>query len=344
MTDQQINHLIKSDFFIDKYGLAKLVETHISWVLLARDFVFKIKKPHHFSFLDFSTMSLRKYFCERELELNRRLAKNMYVKVVSIREDNGQIKLEEEGGEIIDYAVKMKRMDESRQMNLLLQKGEVTYLHLDQLAQQLATFHKKAERVKAAPNKESLQADFADILSIKDFVGKAIGEKEAQAIKGAVVFSEIFLNTHFDRIVERQQQGFVMDGHGDLYSQNIFLPEDGEPVVFDCIEFSDHFRQLDVLNELGFFCMDLEYYGRGDLASYFLEKYNQQNPCLFNKEDYDLFNYYKLYRANVRAKVGALKAMQIEGQVKLKKQLEFVKEYLVLMEKYMEAFSTVKVN
>lgn len=344
MTSQQIQFLIKSDFFIDNYGPAQLVETHISWVLLARDFVFKVKKPHHFSFLDFSTVSLRKYFCERELELNKRLAKNMYMDVVPIWENNGEIKIEEKGGEVIDYAVKMKRMDETRQMNLLLQKGEVTNLHLDQLAQQLATFHKKAERVNATPNKESMQADFADILSVKDFVGKAIGEKEEQTIKDAVGFSKIFLNTHFDRIIERHQQGFVIDGHGDLYSQNIFLPKNDEPVIFDCIEFSDHFRQLDVLNELGFFCMDLDYYGKGDLASYFLEKYNEQNRCLFNEEDYNLFNYYKLYRANVRAKVGALKAMQMDDQMKLKKQLDFVKEYLDLMEKYMESLSRVKIN
>lgn len=342
MTSQQIHHLIESDSFIDKYGPAQLVETHISWVLLARDFVFKVKKPHHFSFLDFSTVSLRKYYCERELNLNRRLARNMYLEVVPILENNVQIELEEGEGEIIDYAVKMKRMDETRQMNLLLQKSEVTFSHLDQLAQQLASFHKKAERVKDIPHKESMQDDFADILSIKNFVGKVFGEKEAKAIDTAVSFSEVFLNVHFDRIIERFQQGFIIDGHGDLYSQNVFLPEDSEPVIFDCIEFSDHFRQLDVLSELGFFCMDLDYYGKEDLASYFLEKYNEQNPCLFNEEDYNLFNYYKLYRANVRAKVGALKAMQLEDQVKLKKQLDFVKEYLILMEKYMKALKSIK--
>ena len=335
MTNLQINQLINSDCFVKKYGTAKLVETHISWVVLARDFVFKIKKPHHYSFLDFSTLERRKYFCERELELNRRLASNMYLAVVTIGEKDGQVWLEEVNGKIIEYAVKMRRMDETRQMNLQLEKGEVSFNHLDELAKIIGGFHKKAKVVKKAPNLSALEEDFADILTVKDFVKTNIGKAEAVMLESAVNFSADFLKAHAKRISERHQKGFTIDGHGDLYSQNIFLPKNGLPVIFDCIEFNDHFRQIDVLNELAFFCMDLEYYKRSGLASYFLEKYNEENPCLFNQEDKNLFRYYKMYRANVRAKVGALKAMQMKGGEKLKKQLEFVSDYLLLMKKYL---------
>ncbi len=335
MTNLQIKHLIESDFFEKKYGPAKLVETHISWVVLARDFVFKIKKPHHYSFLDFSTLERRKHFCERELELNRRLAADMYLSVVPVYEKEGQLSIEEGNGKIIDYAVKMKRMDESRQMNLLLIKEEVTFNHLDELAKIIGGFHKKAIVIKKSPSLSAMQEDFADILNVKGFVKTNIGRDGAATIESAVHFSAEFLQTHAKRIAERHQRGFTIDGHGDLYSQNIFLPKNELPVVFDCIEFSDHFRELDVLNELAFFCMDLEYYGKEDLAKYFLEKYNQENTCLYNQEDNNLFQYYKIYRANVRAKVGALKAMQVKDKVQLKKQLDFVNDYLALMKRYL---------
>ncbi len=335
MTSEKIHQLIGSNSFYKNYGTAKLVETHISWVLLAGHFVFKIKKPHHYSFLDFSTLEQRKHFCQRELDLNRRLADSMYLKVVPITEHKGVPEINGQAGEIIDYAVKMKRMDETRQMNLLLKKGEVTHMHLDQLAQQIAAFHKKANRIKEAPDKKSMQADFADILSVEKFIIKNIGRSPGKKISEAVRMSATFLDTHFDRILERHQQGLMVDGHGDLYSQNIFLPETEAPVIFDCIEFSDHLRELDVLNELGFFCMDLDYYDRRELATYFLEKYNKENPCLFGPADVAIFRYFKLYRANVRAKVGALKAIQMQEGNQLQQQLDFVKDYLSLMEEYM---------
>ncbi len=338
MTSPQIHNLITSRYFIEKYGAAKLVETHISWVLLARNFVFKIKKPLYYSFLDFSTLEKRKYYCEHELTLNRRLTDGMYLAVVPIREKGSQIIIGDGEGEILDYAVKMKRMDETRQMNLLLEKGEVTLNHLDQLADLLANFHEKALIIKAPTNTASLQEDFADILKTSDFIGKTIGKDKATVIENSVAFSATFLKKHAAKILERHRQGFTIDGHGDLYSQNIFLPVNGKPIIFDCIEFSDHFRHLDVLNELAFFCMDLEYYGKPDLAEYFLEKYNLLNPSLFNQEDNNLFRYYKLYRANVRAKIGALKAMQMTDELLLTKQLKFVKNYLSLMERYMQEF------
>ena len=335
MTDQQIHRLSSSPFFIKKYGAAKLVKTHISWVILAQDFVFKIKKPLYYSFLDFSTLEKRKFYCERELELNRRLTKDMYLAVVPIFKKDGQIFIENGSGEIIDHAVKMKRMDESRQMNLLLEQGKVTPKHMDALANILAPFHKNAKSIKTKVNIEKTKEDFADILRVEVFVREEIGEEAAKTIKEAVSLSNMFLNTHSKRILERQQKGFTIDGHGDLYSQNIFLPEGGEPIIFDCIEFSDHLRQVDVLSELAFFCMDLDYYKKPELAEYFLKKYNLKNPCLPDQEDTSLFNYYKMYRANVRAKVGAFKAEQMRDKEAFEKQIKFVGDYILLMKKYM---------
>ena len=336
MTDLQVQQLLKSRVFTDRNGPVKLVETHISWVLLARDFAYKIKKPHHYSFLDFSTKERRRFYCQQELKLNKRLAPAMYLVMVPIKERSKEIFIGEGDGIIIDYAVKMKRMDETRQMNLLLEKGEVTFAHMEQLVKQLASFHQNALIVEQKPDSVAMQQDFSDILKVADFVGRRIGRKEVAFIENAVGFSKVFLLNHFERITERHEKGFTIDGHGDLYSQNIFLPVASEPVIFDCIEFSDHFRQLDVLNELAFFCMDLEYYNRSDLADYFIKRYNLANPCLLRQEDFNLFQYYKMYRSNVRAKVGALKALQMTDKDKLEKQLKFVKDYIGLMQRYLE--------
>ena len=278
----------------------------------------------------------RKFYCEKELILNQRLTKDMYLAVVPIRKDGGSIAMEGTSGEVIDYAVKMRRMDESRQMNILLENGQVTNEHIAQIADQLAGFHKNAERIKGMPDIDAMKADFADILKVKNFIGQNIGSMGTKVLEEAVVFSEQFLNKHATRLQERHEKGFTIDGHGDLHSKNILLLD--QPVIFDCIEFSDHFRQVDVLNELAFFCMDLDFYGQTDLATVFLKNYFSKHPCLFDEADHHIFKYYKLYRANVRAKVNALKAMQTTDTDELKKRLNLVKAYLDLMKRYIASF------
>jgi aminoglycoside phosphotransferase family enzyme len=129
----------------------------------------------------------------------------------------------------------------------------------------------------------------------------------------------------------RVRSGFWVEGHGDLHSRNIFLPKDSEPVVFDCLEFSEHFRQTDVLNELAFLCMDLEFYGRGDLASVFLEAYASHWPCFEKPEDGLLFSYFKAYRANVRLKVALLEIRQHPSEKLVKTALS----YWSLLKRYM---------
>ena len=341
MTDQQIQRLLDAKAFPDGVEEACLVETHISWVILTPRFAFKIKKPLNYAFLDFSTLEKRKFYCERELVLNRRLTQGMYLDVVPIRVAEEHIIIAGERGKIIDYALKMRRMDESRQMNLLLEKGEVTLTHIGQLAHKLAAFHRQTEVVITEPDLAAMQVDFADILQVKDFLAKHWGKPASEAVEEAVAFSKHFLKQNERRILERHSEGFTLDGHGDLHSKNIFLPLAGEPVVFDCIEFSDHLRRVDVLNELAFLCMDLDFYCREDLASYFLQHYLTEYPCLFNDEDHRLLDYYKLYRANVRLKVSALKARSATEGKGLEKQLSQVKDYLELLRRYLKALSVL---
>lgn len=328
-----IDQLIQHNAFPDVSTEVQLIETHISWVILTQNFAFKIKKEICYSFLDFSTLEKRKFYCDRELELNQRLTEDMYLKVVPIRIDKGLIAIEGKTGEIIDYALKMRRMDESRQMNLLLEAGEVTKKHMIQIADKLSVFHAFTDVVQRPPDIAAMQEDFADILNVKAFIKKHLGPKAAEKIEEAVAFSKTFLKEHTPRILERHQMGFTIDGHGDLHSKNIFLLD--KPVIFDCIEFNDHFRQLDVLNEIAFFCMDLNFYKREDLEAFFLHNYLIKYPCLFNEQDHQLFRYFKFYRANIKVKVNALKAIQATSEKEFGKRLDLTDRYFVLLRRYL---------
>ena len=313
---------------------AELVETHISWVILTERYAFKIKKPVKFSFLDFSTRDKRRHYCEREVALNNRLTRNIYLDVVPIyRSEDQTFGFNEENAEVVDHAVKMKRLDSERQMHLLLEKRKVERGHIDQLADQLASFHMSTDVIMTHPDLQTLQADFADLLKVAPFVEEHWGADAALLLHKGVEHSEVLLESLRDRIYERHLEGFTVDGHGDLHSRNIFLLE--KPVIFDCIEFNDHLRHLDVLSELAFLCMDLDVHEQTGLSDHLIDTYNKKYTCITDACDERLFDYYKLYRANVRLKVNALNAMQIEEGEAPKQQLQGIAAFLELFEEYL---------
>lgn len=333
MTSEQISKIIEYKAFKDSPLVVELRETHISWIILTENYAFKIKKPVKFSFLDFSTLKKRKYYCEQEVSLNQRLAKDTYLGVVPIRLNHDIPFIDGVKGKIIGYAVKMKRLDNEREMDVLLQAGKVNKNHLFQLADQLATFHAFTDEVEETPNIEKMQEDFADIAKVEDLIRQEIGESAAKKIETSIVFSHQFLKAHAKDIRERHIMGLNIDGHGDLHSGNIFLLD--RPIIFDCIEFNPHYRQMDVLSELAFLCMDLDFYGQAGLASYFMKRYNINYPVIITEADHRLFLYYKLYRANIRMKVNALRAMQaIETNVR-KKHLRLMEDYYQLFKHYL---------
>jgi aminoglycoside phosphotransferase family enzyme len=148
------------------------------------------------------------------------------------------------------------------------------------------------------------------------------------------LYSNSYLDLNEQFIANRVEEGFCRDCHGDLHSKNIFLYKD--PIIFDCIEFNDDFRQIDVLNELAFFCMDLEAYERWDLSKQFMESYLELFPCMMGMKGEQLFKYFKCYRASVRAKVNTLRAMQADNEYDENKYNIEVKKYLKLMANYMD--------
>ncbi len=332
MNKKQINALLLSKKMLQSGIKWKLVETHISFVLLGKPLAYKFKKEIKYSFLDFSTLKKRKYFCEQELLLNNRLSKGVYLKVVPILRINNELIIDGKGGKIIEYALQMKRLQEAKQMHLMLDNKLVTKRHIEVLALLIRNFHRKATVIKTKFNPQHFASRFNDIRSVSAFIKTALGPASLEKLEKAVRVSDYFLKTHHDLFVQRVQGGFIRDCHGDLHSRNIFLYH--RPVVFDCIEFNDEFRQIDLLDELAFFCMDLEAVGFYKLSRAFTDHYFSKTKNEFGKKEQLLFTYYKCYRANVRAKVNALRAMQAAGPM-LKINMADVNKYMVLLNSYL---------
>ncbi len=316
MTTEQVKSIIDAGRFPGRTAPAELVETHISWVVLSPDFAFKIKKPVRFPFLDFSKEGMRRFFCEKEVRLNRRLAPSMYLGTLPISTaPGGELTIGggvEQGAAVVDHAVWMRRMDESRQMDRLLRLGAVSADDMGRLAGRLADFHRTAiiEEGEIDYQPEANRADFDDLFSLEKECATAFGPGAAAELAKWREQAHRFLHAHGRRLRDRAEGGFWVDGHGDLHARNIFLTEDEGPVVFDCIEFSDHLRRLDVLADLAFLCMDLDAAGHPELERAFLRAYLAEWRVMEDREDERIFLYFKAYRANVRLKVALIEHAQ----------------------------------
>ena len=308
MTTQQIQELVAQGRFPGEKAPVELLETHISWVILSPQFAFKIKKPLQFPFLDFSTLDKREFYCREELRLNRRLAPEMYLDVLPIGTDAAGLPvIGEKAGQPVEFAVQMKRMDNWLQMDLLLKRHAATATDMLKLSRLLVRFHRfavlPADQVPWKPGDN--RADFDDLFRMQPSAEALFGETalgQLNCWKGQV---RTFLDRHESRLHERASSGFWVDGHGDLHARNIFLLPEG-PVVFDCIEFNPHFRQIDVLSELAFLCMDLDAGGHSELAEVFLTGYLEGWRVIETPEDESLWLYFKAYWANVRLKVALM--------------------------------------
>jgi aminoglycoside phosphotransferase family enzyme len=313
-------------------------ETHISWVLFTADFVLKIKKSIKLTFLDFSTLELRNYFCEQEVKLNSRFSK-IYLGVEAICR-NGETWIIGNGGlHVLDYGVVMCKQDTAFQMDRLLAINQVTKGAITQLACQVADFHKKAEVVSTPFHLNRAKELFRDLRSVLPYFEKLPDSAWADLIADSIRFSDNFLTENQDLFIARTKAGNVRDVHGDLHSRNIFL--NSKPVIFDCIEFNESFRQIDVWYEVAFLCMDMEFFGHSELSDFFFREYCRQKGELIINVNMRIFIYFKMLRANVRAKVLALQASEEDSSKSNIDNLSDPIRYLRLMQSYMEELSPV---
>jgi len=331
MDKDQINKLIRFGTYNGELLNGKLIETHISWVILTKKFAFKIKKEMQYSFLNFSSIIKRKHYCEQELLLNSRLS-DIYLDVLPVKQRVNKLFIGEGRGQVFGYAVRMKKLQIAKQMNHLLERKQVSELQINVLAKKIALFHRDTDIIYNPFNESQAKTEFNDILTVIDWVKRNLKNRYADLIEKAVRNSNIFLDQNKIFLKDRIKSGFWRDGHGDLHAKNIFLYRD--PIIFDCIEFNDAFRQIDVLNEVAFFCMDLEAFQCNDLSKQFMKTYLDLFPCMKGQMEERLFNYYKCYRANVRAKVNSLRAMQTDDLEERSRYILEIKKYLKLMDYY----------
>ncbi len=335
MNKEQVEYMMNYCTFPDICNEPVLIETHISWIVLTDNFAFKIKRPVKFSFLDFSSPEKRKFYCHQEIKLNRRTAPEMYLNVVSVTKQMAGMAKAKEDKEVIDYAVQMKRMDNNFEMDKMLANDEVTEKHIDKLAEKVARFHKKVRMLKNAFATLKFQERFADIQKLSTFLSEKSGAEWETRINESVQKSFNYLNSIRNLSNQRIITGFHKNCHGDLNASNIFLYDD--PVIFDCIEFNSDFRRIDILNDIAFLCVDLDFFGKHDFSDRFYNKYHEYYGVEEDPESRRLFTYYKSYRASIRAKVTLLDIKENPGNEDEKK-LEDAKKYILMMEEYLRDF------
>ena len=277
-----------------------LVETHISWVLLTEHLVYKIKKPVQLPFADFSTLALRKHYCEEEVRLNRRLAPSLYLGVVPVCGTEQAPQLNG-SGEPIDYAVCMRRFAPGALLSERLAAGELLPEHLESLARRMAAFHQRASIAPPAPADDAQRCVVTPVLGVLQQLRIRCDAARIDALESWVGTQALALRETWSA---RQRDGRVRDCHGDLHLANAVLLN-GETTAFDCIEFDPALRRIDVLSDIAFLTMDLKASGRSDLAFRFLDAYLQ---CSGDYAGVPVLRFYEIYRALVRALVGCLRA------------------------------------
>jgi hypothetical protein len=290
---------------------ARLVQTHISWVLLAGDYAWKIKKPVRLGFLDFSTLALRHRYCDEELRVNRRLAPALYLAVVPIcgtvaSPRFGDAAAEVQGAppnEVIEYAVKMQRMPDDALASEELLRDALAADDLVRFAQRLAAFHREA--ATPAPTNGFATPERIVAAALAPLAALPAGEPAAQGVDLARWF-EAQAPLLAPLWIARRAHSRVRECHGDLHLDNV-VRLNGELTAFDGIEFDEGLRFIDVLSDAGFLAMDLQAHRRPDLATVFLNAYLEVTG------DYDglpVLRYYMVYRAVVRAMVATMREAQ----------------------------------
>ena len=277
---------------------AAVRETHISTVFFVGDRVYKLKKPVKLDFLDFSTAAERERVCRREVELNRRLAPDVYLGVAEVLGVDGLP---------CDHLVVMRRMPDERRLSTLILRRQPVDGCLRDVARDIAAFHSHADTsavIEAAGSVDTVRANWeSSFATMQPFVGSILPADVAARVEQS---ARLYLDGRGPLFADRIAHGKVRDGHGDLLADDIFCLDDG-PRILDCIEFDDRLRYGDVLADVAFLAMDLERVGAADLGGRFLAWYRE-----FAAENYPetLAQHYIAYRAHVRAKVACLRASQ----------------------------------
>ncbi len=304
------------DSYPHRPARVEIVQTHISYVAVAPPLVFKVKKPLALGFLDFSTLEKRRHYCHEELRLNRRLCAHVYEAVVPIFDDpasSSGLRLgteqEVDHPPVVEYAVRMKQLSHGHFIKQLLAAGAFTDEHLERVVRTLARFYREhpatpASSAWGAPERIRVSVD-ENFEQIADHAGSLLS-KGALAALGED--AALFFERETALLERRVRSGMIRDCHGDLHLEHIHITPE-RVCIYDCIEFNERLRYIDVASDVAFLAMDLDHYGRPDLAARFID---QMREALEDPELVRLTPFYKTYRAIVRAKVNGMKSRGAE--------------------------------
>jgi uncharacterized protein len=301
-----IEAMLKPEFYPYSVADVELRQTHTSYVLLAGEFAYKVRKAVRFAFIDCSTAARRRALCLRELELNQRLSPDVYLAVVAIVQSGGRIILDQSTDNTagaMEFAVKMRRLPDDRRLDLMIKHGFATADDIRAIANIIENFH------AGTPNTHSWaygaaaniwRMTIGNLVEIEQLAPAApllgkIAQVEAH--------SRHYIAAHWELLNSRAREGRVHEGHGDLRADAVYLTADGIRII-DCLEFDERLRYGDIANEVAFLAMDIERLGRPDL-SYELVAHFVRDPDIAL-----LLPFYKSYRATVRAKVELLRSRQ----------------------------------
>ena len=333
-----IASLLKPGVYDHPVGDIELIETHISWVVLTGEFVYKIKKPVNLGFADFSTLEKRRHFCAEEVRLNQRFSADTYIGVVAITGSPAAPSLasdqdnDKNRGEVIEYAVRMRQFPSSAQLDRMLDRGVLEGRHLEAFARVIADFHQRVS-VAGADHRygdpvEVLKPAEENFPDLRRCLPDTASAGRILALQG---WTRAGFSRWRNEFARRKQDGFVRECHGDLHLRNLAWVDDG-PLVFDCLEFNPELRWIDVMSEVGFLVMDLQARGQAGLAARFLNHYLERTG------DYaglSVLPFYLVYRALVRAKVDGIRALQANADEHEKDACgRACHAYLALAERY----------
>ena len=296
-----------------------VLDTHISWVVLTGDFAYKIKKPIKLDFLDYATLEKRRYYCELELELNRRWAPDIYLDVVPI---SGSFRAPEVGGSgtPIEYALKMKQFPQSAQLDEQLAMGQLDHDDMLDLAETVARIHAAVPVYEAVTADSFYAATLQAMLDNFDYLQEGT---DADDIQRLLSWTRQDLEDRRESIVARYESGFVRECHGDLYLKNLVRLPSGI-VPYDCIEFSVELRNIDVISDVSFLVMDLVARDETQLAYAFINRYLE---CSGDYEGVTLLSSYVVYHALIRAKIAAIRALEREHDANRQRDHEEMNHY-----------------
>ena len=290
--------LLRPEIYPDHPRVITFIETHISLLFLTGNYVYKVKKPVDFGFLDFTSLKKRKLFCEQEVKLNRRLSPDIYLGVVKITQEGNRISLDGRG-KLVEYAVKMKQIPEEFLMDKLLERRQVTPKMIEAVSEKLAKFYFNAETndlIKGFAKPERVKQDTDENFEqTEKYIDVTIPRQIYEEVRNR---TNEFFKAKGEIFYRRIASDRIRDCHGDLRLEHIFYGE--EIAIFDCIEFNERFRYTDMAADIAFLAMDLDYHDRQDLSEHLIRAFIGQSG---DDELVEVLDFYKCYRSYVRGKV-----------------------------------------